>query len=169
MEICFIHSQTLTNVLAFAIGAATPTPEVSKILSQIHIHSQIRLFSIGNAVAITIVYIYQWTIFGSAMAIFGCHEFQQRKKPPLNLPKESNHSNSPPLPSLDSPIDDVHSSGSSSSEADSGIIRGSFTSMSRASSQSSQEDNVGGKFRCTVHKWCTKLVNIRMIKIIELI
>lgn len=37
---------TLTNVLAFGVGALTPTPEI-------------QLFSIGNAVAIIIDYIYQ--------------------------------------------------------------------------------------------------------------
>ncbi|KAE9548264.1 hypothetical protein FO519_008523 [Halicephalobus sp. NKZ332] len=49
---------TLTNVLAFGVGALTPTPEI-------------QLFSIGNAIAITFDYIYQWTIYGSFMAIVG--------------------------------------------------------------------------------------------------
>lgn len=37
---------SLTNVLAFAIGILTPTPEI-------------QIFSIGNAAAITIDYIYE--------------------------------------------------------------------------------------------------------------
>lgn len=52
---------TLTNVLAFVIGALTPTPEI-------------QLFSIGNALAIIIDYIYQWTVFGAVMVIMGKYE-----------------------------------------------------------------------------------------------
>lgn len=41
---------TLTNVLAFSIGALTPTPEI-------------QLFSIGNTVAIIVDYIFEVTTF----------------------------------------------------------------------------------------------------------
>ncbi|CAD5210988.1 unnamed protein product [Bursaphelenchus okinawaensis] len=57
---------TLTNVLAFLIGAMTPTPEI-------------QLFSIGNALAIVIDYVYQWTIFGSVMVITGRFENNDEK------------------------------------------------------------------------------------------
>ncbi|CAD5215349.1 unnamed protein product [Bursaphelenchus xylophilus] len=57
---------TLTNVLAFLIGAMTPTPEI-------------QLFSIGNALAIVIDYIYQWTIFGSVMVMTGRFENNDEK------------------------------------------------------------------------------------------
>lgn len=55
---------TLTNVLAFVIGAFTPTPEIF-------------IFSLGNATAITIDYIYEWTVFGATMAIVGKWELDE--------------------------------------------------------------------------------------------
>uniref|UniRef100_A0A914YA02 SSD domain-containing protein n=1 Tax=Panagrolaimus superbus TaxID=310955 RepID=A0A914YA02_9BILA len=58
---------TLTNVLAFGVGALTPTPEI-------------QLFSIGNAVAIIVDYIYQWTVYGSFMAIYGRIELSANGK-----------------------------------------------------------------------------------------
>ena len=45
---------TLTNVLAFGVGALTPTPEI-------------QLFSIGNAVAITVDYIFQVSYFSNKL------------------------------------------------------------------------------------------------------
>lgn len=57
---------TLTNILAFGIGALTPTPEI-------------QLFSIGNALALTFDYIFQWTIFGSFMAIVGRIELSSNR------------------------------------------------------------------------------------------
>ncbi|KAI1720088.1 patched family domain-containing protein [Ditylenchus destructor] len=62
---------TATNVLAFIIGALTPTPEI-------------QIFSIGNALAITAVYIYAWTVFGSLMAIVGRWELVECLNDPSN-------------------------------------------------------------------------------------
>ncbi|KAI1727698.1 patched family domain-containing protein [Ditylenchus destructor] len=62
---------TATNVLAFIIGALTPTPEI-------------QIFSIGNALAITAVYIYAWTVFGSLMAIVGRWELTECLNDPSN-------------------------------------------------------------------------------------
>uniref|UniRef100_A0A914E9S9 SSD domain-containing protein n=1 Tax=Acrobeloides nanus TaxID=290746 RepID=A0A914E9S9_9BILA len=52
---------SLTNVLAFTIGAFTPTPEI-------------QLFSIGSAAAMACDYIYQFTFFGALMVIIGRYE-----------------------------------------------------------------------------------------------
>uniref|UniRef100_A0A915EVZ0 SSD domain-containing protein n=1 Tax=Ditylenchus dipsaci TaxID=166011 RepID=A0A915EVZ0_9BILA len=66
---------TATNVLAFAIGALTPTPEI-------------QLFSIGNALAITIDYVYEWTVFGSLMSIVGHWELDDNCGSENNSEKE---------------------------------------------------------------------------------
>uniref|UniRef100_A0A7E4VBV9 SSD domain-containing protein n=1 Tax=Panagrellus redivivus TaxID=6233 RepID=A0A7E4VBV9_PANRE len=58
---------TMTNVLAFGIGAMTPTPEI-------------QLFSIGNAVAIIVDYVFTFTVFGASMAIMGKLELNARLK-----------------------------------------------------------------------------------------
>lgn len=50
--------------MAFAIGVFTPTPEI-------------QLFSIGNAAAIVLDYIYQWTVFGSFMVLTGHWELRE--------------------------------------------------------------------------------------------
>lgn len=45
------------------VGIFTPTPEI-------------QLFSIGNALAIVLDYIYQWTVFGSFMVLSGRWELR---------------------------------------------------------------------------------------------
>ncbi|CAI4232515.1 unnamed protein product [Auanema sp. JU1783] len=55
---------TITNVLAFGIGAMTPTPEI-------------QLFSIGNALAVIVDFIYQLTIYAALMAIVGRYEIEK--------------------------------------------------------------------------------------------
>ncbi|KAL6736552.1 hypothetical protein Aduo_006891 [Ancylostoma duodenale] len=55
---------TITNVLAFGIGALTPTPEI-------------QLFSIGNALAVVVDFIFQLTIYAALMVIIGRREIQQ--------------------------------------------------------------------------------------------
>ncbi|KAI6194273.1 Sterol-sensing domain and Acriflavin resistance protein family and Patched family-containing protein [Aphelenchoides besseyi] len=57
---------TLTNALAFAIGISSSTPEI-------------QLFSIGNALAITLDYVYQWTIYGAVMVIAGHWELKNEE------------------------------------------------------------------------------------------
>ncbi|KAH7727331.1 Protein PTR-14 [Aphelenchoides avenae] len=59
---------TLTNILAFTIGALTPTPEI-------------RLFCIGNGIALTVDYVYQWTVFGALMAVVGKRELRESSAP----------------------------------------------------------------------------------------
>ncbi|KAK6737947.1 hypothetical protein RB195_020192 [Necator americanus] len=55
---------TITNVLAFGIGALTPTPEI-------------QLFSIGNALAVVVDFIFQLTIYAALMAIIGRREVEK--------------------------------------------------------------------------------------------
>ncbi|VDM63110.1 unnamed protein product [Angiostrongylus costaricensis] len=55
---------TITNFLAFSIGALTPTPEI-------------RLFSIGNAFAIVVDFIFQLSIYASLMVIVGRYEIRR--------------------------------------------------------------------------------------------
>ncbi|EPB77589.1 patched family protein [Ancylostoma ceylanicum] len=55
---------TITNVLAFGIGALTPTPEI-------------QLFSIGNALAVVVDFIFQLTIYAALMVIIGRREIQE--------------------------------------------------------------------------------------------
>ncbi|KHJ90494.1 patched family protein [Oesophagostomum dentatum] len=54
---------TITNFLAFGIGALTPTPEI-------------QLFSIGNALAVVVDFIFQLTIYAALMVIIGRREIQ---------------------------------------------------------------------------------------------
>ncbi|KAK6737943.1 hypothetical protein RB195_020190 [Necator americanus] len=55
---------TITNVLAFGIGALTPTPEI-------------QLFSIGNALAVVVDFIFQLTIYAALMVIIGRREVEK--------------------------------------------------------------------------------------------
>ncbi|KAI3411765.1 hypothetical protein GPALN_001832 [Globodera pallida] len=134
---------TLTNVLAFAIGAFTPTPEI-------------QLFSIGNASAIVMVYIYQWTVFGSAMAIFGRWEFRTH---PAAIAE---------TPSIDTPPSPDSSIGGTSAiednaSADSGIVKGSFSLSSVSGEGSGAERRRGGicqMFRRFVRATCSKLLHL---------
>lgn len=59
-----ISITTITNFLAFMIGILTPTPEI-------------QLFSIGNATAIVLDWIYQWSVFGSFMILTGRWELRE--------------------------------------------------------------------------------------------
>jgi predicted RND superfamily exporter protein len=65
-----ISITTITNFLAFAIGFFSPTPEI-------------KLFSIGNALAIVLDYVYQWTIFGSFMVLTGRFEKDINQESPV--------------------------------------------------------------------------------------
>uniref|UniRef100_A0A0N5AWX4 SSD domain-containing protein n=1 Tax=Syphacia muris TaxID=451379 RepID=A0A0N5AWX4_9BILA len=58
---------TLTNVLAFGIGALTPTPEI-------------RLFCIGNTFALTVDFIYQISFFTAVLAVLGKSDIETDKK-----------------------------------------------------------------------------------------
>ncbi|CEF70972.1 Sterol-sensing domain and Acriflavin resistance protein family and Patched family-containing protein [Strongyloides ratti] len=55
---------TLTNILAFGIGALTPTPEI-------------QLFSIGNTLAIIVDYFYTWIFYGTILYLCGNNEIEQ--------------------------------------------------------------------------------------------
>uniref|UniRef100_A0AC35U8T7 SSD domain-containing protein n=1 Tax=Rhabditophanes sp. KR3021 TaxID=114890 RepID=A0AC35U8T7_9BILA len=55
---------TLTNILAFGIGALTPTPEI-------------QLFSIGNTLAIIVDYTYTWIFYGTILYYVGKQEIDQ--------------------------------------------------------------------------------------------
>uniref|UniRef100_A0A915AFS2 SSD domain-containing protein n=2 Tax=Parascaris univalens TaxID=6257 RepID=A0A915AFS2_PARUN len=68
---------TFTNVLAFGIGALTPTPEI-------------RLFCIGNASAMIVDLIYQITFFGSLMAIVTRREVEKERKSLLDKTADEN-------------------------------------------------------------------------------
>ncbi|KAI6184221.1 SSD domain-containing protein [Aphelenchoides bicaudatus] len=59
-----ISITTITNFLAFMVGIFSSTPEI-------------QLFSIGNALAIVLDYIYQWTVFGSFMVLTGRWELRE--------------------------------------------------------------------------------------------
>ncbi|CAJ0963577.1 unnamed protein product, partial [Mesorhabditis belari] len=72
---------SLTNALAFGIGALTPTPEI-------------QLFSIGNALAVTFDYIYQLTIFTALMAVVGRWELENERKSLKFVDYETQHSTS---------------------------------------------------------------------------
>ncbi|KAL3122835.1 hypothetical protein niasHT_002878 [Heterodera trifolii] len=111
---------TLTNVLAFAIGALTPTPEI-------------QLFSIGNAAAIVVVYIYQWTVFGSAMAIFGRWEFRTHPAAIAETPSISTPS---------SPVSSIGTSSALEEDNDSGIVKGgTSSSLSSESGEGTTADS----------------------------
>lgn len=58
---------TITNVLAFGIGALTPTPEI-------------QLFSIGNALAVVVDFVFQLTIYAALMVLVGRYEVEQEMK-----------------------------------------------------------------------------------------
>uniref|UniRef100_A0A7I4Y5P3 SSD domain-containing protein n=1 Tax=Haemonchus contortus TaxID=6289 RepID=A0A7I4Y5P3_HAECO len=70
---------TITNVLAFGIGAFTPTPEI-------------QLFSIGNALAVVVDFIFQITIYAALMVIVGRYEIEKEmnEKPAIcdQIPSE---------------------------------------------------------------------------------
>uniref|UniRef100_A0A0R3RUD5 SSD domain-containing protein n=1 Tax=Elaeophora elaphi TaxID=1147741 RepID=A0A0R3RUD5_9BILA len=57
---------TLTNVLAFGVGALSPIPEI-------------QVFCIGNAVAMITDFIYQITLFAAIMVVMGRREIQLEK------------------------------------------------------------------------------------------
>ncbi|CAB3404752.1 unnamed protein product [Caenorhabditis bovis] len=54
---------TITNVLAFGIGATTPAAEI-------------QLFSIGNALAVLTDFVFTITLYGALMAVVGKYEIQ---------------------------------------------------------------------------------------------
>ncbi|VDD94405.1 unnamed protein product [Enterobius vermicularis] len=58
---------SLTNVLAFGIGILTPTPEI-------------RLFCIGNTLAMIVDFFYQITFFTAVMAVMCRNEVENEKK-----------------------------------------------------------------------------------------
>ncbi|KAK6023353.1 patched family protein, partial [Ostertagia ostertagi] len=70
---------TITNVMAFGIGAFTPTPEI-------------QLFSIGNALAVIVDFIFQITIYAALMVIVGRYEVEKEmnEKPAIcdQIPSE---------------------------------------------------------------------------------
>ncbi|KAK5972543.1 SSD domain-containing protein [Trichostrongylus colubriformis] len=74
---------TITNALAFGIGAFTPTPEI-------------QLFSIGNALAVVVDFIFQITIYAALMVIVGRYEIEKEmnEKPPIcdQIPSEKSSS-----------------------------------------------------------------------------
>ncbi|VDN55569.1 unnamed protein product [Dracunculus medinensis] len=75
---------TLTNVLAFGIGSLTPTPEI-------------QLFCLGNAVTMTMDFIYQITFFTAIMVVAGKYEMTYEGKASI---KSQNHSKENSLKSL---------------------------------------------------------------------
>ncbi|CAD6192598.1 unnamed protein product [Caenorhabditis auriculariae] len=58
---------TVTNVLAFGIGATTPAAEI-------------QLFSIGNALAVVVDFVFTVTIYGALMVIVGKYEVDREAK-----------------------------------------------------------------------------------------
>uniref|UniRef100_A0A158PBD0 SSD domain-containing protein n=1 Tax=Angiostrongylus cantonensis TaxID=6313 RepID=A0A158PBD0_ANGCA len=86
---------TITNFLAFSVGALTPTPEI-------------RLFSVGNAFAIVVDFIFQLSIYASLMVIVGRYEIQREfDSKCLDLQKlpEQKSSKSEKNPSIGSRLD----------------------------------------------------------------
>ncbi|WKX94117.1 hypothetical protein Q1695_011403 [Nippostrongylus brasiliensis] len=82
---------TITNLLAFGIGALTPTPEI-------------QLFSIGNAIAVVVDFIFQLTIYAALMVIVGRYEVEkeikgkvairdQVEKLPIKVPQDDKKGN----------------------------------------------------------------------------
>ncbi|PIO67146.1 patched family protein [Teladorsagia circumcincta] len=63
VRISQISITTITNVLAFGVGAFTPTPEI-------------RLFSTGNALAVAVDFIFQITIYAALMVVVGRYEIK---------------------------------------------------------------------------------------------
>ncbi|KAE9418404.1 hypothetical protein Angca_009597 [Angiostrongylus cantonensis] len=89
---------TITNFLAFSVGALTPTPEI-------------RLFSVGNAFAIVVDFIFQLSIYASLMVIVGRYEIQREfDSKCLDLQKlpEQKSSKSEKNPSIGSRILDIY-------------------------------------------------------------
>nr|CRZ25000.1 BMA-PTR-3 [Brugia malayi] len=69
---------TLTNVLAFGVGALSPIPEI-------------QIFCIGNATAMIVDFIYQITLFAAIMVVVGRCELQAEKsKYPVEYKKLKN-------------------------------------------------------------------------------
>lgn len=64
---------TITNVLAFGVGATTPAAEI-------------QLFSIGNAMAVMADFVFTITFYGALMAVVGRYEITQELKNFKNLP-----------------------------------------------------------------------------------
>uniref|UniRef100_A0A0N4ZHP3 SSD domain-containing protein n=1 Tax=Parastrongyloides trichosuri TaxID=131310 RepID=A0A0N4ZHP3_PARTI len=69
---------TLTNILAFGIGALTPTPEI-------------QLFSIGNTIAIIVDYFYTWIFYGTILYLCGKKEIDELNKTIRNTETVSNN------------------------------------------------------------------------------
>ncbi|KAK6060328.1 patched family protein [Cooperia oncophora] len=61
---------SVTNVLAFGIGAITPTPGYLFL----RFTAEVRLFCLGSAIAIFLTFVYQLILFGPALAIATSYE-----------------------------------------------------------------------------------------------
>ncbi|KAJ1361353.1 hypothetical protein KIN20_020574 [Parelaphostrongylus tenuis] len=89
---------TITNFIAFCIGAFTPTPEI-------------QLFSSGNAFAILIDFIFQLSIYAALMVIVGRYEIREEidnKCFDLRKIPEEKSSGSEKIPSVGSRILDAY-------------------------------------------------------------
>ncbi|CCD62841.2 SSD domain-containing protein [Caenorhabditis elegans] len=70
---------TITNALAFGIGATTPAAEI-------------QLFSIGNALAVITDFVFTITFYGALMAVVGRYEIEQELKTQKPLPESESPS-----------------------------------------------------------------------------